>query len=406
MDWDPFADPADEVDESYVAVSSTRRSAELPAPTKLKSVSLDKFLGVLDLARECGVPAKVSHILTPVVDEVLAAGPLKHTLLCILARRLVVLLQEERCAEGDHLARELMRCIKEACARDSNMIVLSPESLFSGRVHLLLGWGGSSASDMLDCGSRYRALDAGCVVVALTMECQTQVASVLEVLSGVWRDCPDVLPCLWVHLFSNLGFNSWVQILKSWKADELGDTSHPRLGLPSIHAVLRGVVLDSAPDDQLPRMKSIRALMRSDAALLSMLVAVDVDGRELSDVERDRASLDAKTEVLKREGLLWEDVGKMTDEAVAAKACADTCSMHEAQPSVPELFIYSVADQVIPVAGVERYITECESRANRDRLDPPRRLTFSGTAHCFHKRDKADEYWRAVDAFVKETSCR
>merc|ERR1712217_550261 len=85
--------------------------------------------------------------------------------------------------------------------------------------------------------------------------------------------------------------------------------------------------------------------------------------------------------------------------AAVAAACADTSVVHDLQPPVPILFVYSRDDKIVMCAGIEDFIAESQSRASGSAARAIETLVFDKSTHIYHRRVHKDEYWKKAHEF-------
>lgn len=454
-DWDPFADPAgddggdaNETPSNAVAPAAEKTTAASsaqveeddmfetmfegglatnalpPEPSRnIKEVNLtlEDFMKKLNEAAEAE-EGRASAILSKLSKDAKSLSDGNQTMMFAtilvqrVARQMQALQSEtDEKAPGVVLLLSLKKAADDILAsRSDEFVVVRPDQPFdgrpaqpfSGRVVLLFGWGGSNGGDLLpDCVPFYASQDPGALIVVLVMSGipelgRAQIARALETIVNAWADTPEARPMLHIHLFSNLGFQTWTAFLKLWKEQNADpDTARLRGPVLAMSEVLQGVILDSAPDGYILKSRGIQSMINASAAMLGGMVAFDADGKPLDQRGQARASITGKTLVLEEncplKRFIWD---KMTEKEVHASTRAETAVALELEPPVQLLFIYSEADQIIAASGVERYIEECENRPDRSGL-ATRRLKYEQTPHCFHKKINSMEYWETVKSF-------
>lgn len=286
-----------------------------------------------------------------------------------------------------------------------------PDRKPCGIVIFLFGFGGARCADLDDVAELYRASFPGAVIMRLESNrfdswgMRLEVAQAIRASTWAWKEMDqEATPQLLVHAFSNGGFFIWEEMLISWQQLSERETEVPELGmkLPPMSAVLRGIIIDSAPDATPEIVSQIQSLAQSSAGFIRAAVASDHDeseaGRKDAEVRSRRAIIEvigANSPVKK---CLAEKPG--AERLILHMCSARTKRVHQLEPPVPMQFIYSTADAIIRYEGIEDYIKEVDQRPNRKGLPPPCRLRFEKTKHCLHKVEKKDEYMSCVRNFV------
>ncbi|GAA6041266.1 hypothetical protein JCM8097_001305 [Rhodosporidiobolus ruineniae] len=70
-------------------------------------------------------------------------------------------------------------------------------------------------------------------------------------------------------------------------------------------------------------------------------------------------------------------------------------------PSVPRLYLYSEADELVPFTDVEHHAAEAKKRGVEVKT-----VRFEGTPHVAHARAEPERYWGAVKTFWEEAGMR
>lgn len=415
FDFPGFLD-SDEEHECSTAMaarcSSTLPSVVVPTATH-STLSLEELCRRLHAAASMPDHAKeaIEASLRQVVEAVPRTGPLRDRALCVMARQLVLLLGGIRSRKMMGMTSYMLALrssIAEVLSGGSDSIsVFQPEATFSGRVVFVFGWGGSSIQDMEDCLSSYREMDSGSLLVAFTrskdLHGLAQVAKAFETAVNTWADAVDhCSPSLLVHLFSNNGFFAWTDMLKLWEEQLVGyDEQRLRGAVPPMATVLRGVILDSAPAEGLPKSCTTLALVQSEAAILAALSWLDAEGKPVDTKEQARNAMQATMEVMDREGPFWQQVEADQERHLACQAkCHE---VHSREPLVPLLFVYSTVDRIIPYHCIEQYIADCSARHGHKSRIRIHQLKYTDSAHCMHKMRHAKDYWTAVREFWNDS---
>jgi len=245
----------------------------------------------------------------------------------------------------------------------------------------------------------FRACCAAKESFGLRCECAVGVHAAAE----AWKQAPPgAKPRLLVHLCSNAGFMTWTEMLRLWQAVSSREEPHPMLGsaLPPMEQVLRGVVLDSAPNAEITIGPCVQSMAQGLAPFLFQVASADHDG---SDAGRKEAELRARKLVviiIGHESPVKACLLRKPERTITKQSCADAARVHRLEPPVPLQFIYSADDKIILANGVEKYIGEVKSRPTRKGFPPPRTLKFDRSPHCLHKMEHAEEYWRCARLFA------
>jgi len=443
--WDPFADPAEgpteneepsrktpcdglAVEEAFDNLDDLAVYADpaaLPtAPRRSLMQSLTGFLSLSDFIATVDevwqLPDDADSDMMKkggaLTQAVVAAGSnLGHKYACIYSRRFLSLMQDMRMGKVPFSAKRmaaLSAILSGMFASDQEeFVVLPPKASFNGRVVMIFTYGGGNLNDMQDCIEWNQEFDVGCLVVALTFTAggiygQDQLARALEAAVNAWADAaPGVERALYIQLYSNLGMQAWCELLKLWeKQVSLPDRTRLRGPVPPMSRVLRAILLDSAPDAAINVPDTITSFSTSYGMMLASAADFDANGDPLEPTQMKQAAAQGKTELRREDNVLARTWLTMPEEDLLALSRADTATVHQLEPPVPLLFIYSTQDTIIRSRGIETYIAECEQRPSRAGLPPPQRLRYDNTQHCFHKAQKKDEYWSTVSGFFSEAA--
>lgn len=341
-------------------------------------------------------------------------GPIRHLAMCVLARRAALLAELIRVGQdppgGRPLMMALITSVKKICAADGDDVLVDRPQRFSGRVVLILGYGGNLAKDMEDCMPKYRELDPSCLVIALSMGAEPSgsalVAKALELAVNAWAESvaqhgkPGTAggagrPELLVHLFGNYGFRAWALLLKLWEQQVVYPDQRRLQGpVPNMISILRGVVLDSAPIGPSQRKITPLPLVQGDAALLAPMSSYAADGAAQTEVERLTSSQQVMTELLRKDGPLWAYYQSQIDLEPD-----QMMEVHMREPPAPLLFIFAGNDKIAPPAPIENYIKECERRSTRIHMAPTLAVKLDRSQHCGHRREHEIQYWQSVQEF-------
>eukprot|EP00971_Amphidinium_carterae_P010264 202762-Amphidinium_carterae.1 len=169
-------------------------------------------------------------------------------------------------------------------------------------------------------------------------------------------------------------------------------------GLPPLQHVLQSIILDCSPDRLLSRTHGTRALIGGAIPALSM-VPFNSMREPLSEgmQETMQRSMLAQLE----EGSAFSrSLAQEPDERLFALIRVDTHRVLELQPDVHTLFLYSLADIMIPPEGPERYHAECKQRAGPKTIIT--KHAFEKVTHCKIKEARPKEYWPLVQGFLDE----
>ncbi|CAK9051406.1 unnamed protein product [Durusdinium trenchii] len=215
-------------------------------------------------------------------------------------------------------------------------------------------------------------------------------------------------PKLLVHLFSNSGMHTWTELLQAWGSlsssanlEEQGISL--AMPLPPIAEVLRGVILDSAPDGSVPLDACIQSLVQSVAAVVSLAVSSNHDGSEEARKEAEISSKRAVSAIIAGSSVVKAHLYRKPAKMLTKKASADTVVVHSLEPPVPMQFIYSKDDNIILAPGVERYLQEVNERPSRQGLAKPRVWCIEKSRHCMHKLSRPEEYRKCLTVFAQST---
>eukprot|EP00933_Yihiella_yeosuensis_P035530 TRINITY_DN29097_c0_g1_i1.p1 TRINITY_DN29097_c0_g1~~TRINITY_DN29097_c0_g1_i1.p1 ORF type:complete len:447 (-),score=69.50 TRINITY_DN29097_c0_g1_i1:104-1444(-) len=280
-----------------------------------------------------------------------------------------------------------------------------------GVVIFLFGWGGGTLEELLDVAAQYRSLRPGATVVISTsnhkesfgLRCQCAVA--MFAAAKAWSSMnPSCIPQLIVHLFSNAGMHTWTEMLQSWEAVSSSERVEESLGmqLPPMSDVLKGVLLDSACDGNVPIDPAIQSMVQAMAGFIYQVASSSL-GQDGSEETRREADIKGKKFMhilIGHQSPAKDYLRSKPERQVTRSCCADTPVVHRLEPPVPLQFIYSKDDSVISFDAVERYISEVKSRANRKGLSHPRQLVLQKSKHCFHKVNHQEEYFNCMKLFA------
>mmetsp|Transcript_18596 Transcript_18596/g.53271 ORF Transcript_18596/g.53271 Transcript_18596/m.53271 type:complete len:515 (-) Transcript_18596:85-1629(-) len=278
----------------------------------------------------------------------------------------------------------------------------------SGVVVFLMGWGGGTVPDMDDAVAFYRGMYPGAVIVRLTCAAKgsfglrCECAYGIRAASHAWaRAAQSCKPKLLVHLFSNGGFNTWAEMLRCWRAVGESHKQHPSLAgpLPPMADVLRGVLLDSACNAEVPIEACIQSHLQSMAAAVGLTVASDHDGSEAGKRAAERNGKKAVLVLLGDQSPAKAQLANKPKDFLQGMSNADVSAVHELEPPVELQFIYSRDDTIIAFPGIEEYINAVIARSSRLKFPTPQSLVFEKSKHVAHKVLHRDAYWKCVERF-------
>lgn len=368
--------------------------------------------------------ANAEGALSRLVEEAMWSGPIRHMAICVLAQRVIMLTDSIRsdpdnAPGGRELMVALLSSVKQMCAANTGDISWSRNDKFSGRIVLLLGSASCTGEQLLkDCGERYREIDQNCMLIAVSMGAEpagsAQLGKTIAAAVNAWGEAearngpPGTTggagrPELLIHLFGGAGFAAWAKILKLWQEQSHFPDEKRLLGrmLP-LERILKGVVLDSAPGDSGNTVMGAFPMVQGDAALLSAMNSFGADGSQPSEAQKLQATQRAMRDLTKKGGPLWEYY-----ESIIAQDQGLPLQVHQYEPTVPLLFIFSDADKIAPAFQIERYVFECElrqaQRVSENGLSPvpiPRVLHLETSAHVSHRAGPTEaDYWKSVHDF-------
>lgn len=285
---------------------------------------------------------------------------------------------------------------------------LPPQGSPSGLVIFLLGWGGGTAGDLDDIAALYRQLYPDSIIVRLTCCAQgsfglrCECAYGIRAASQAFAHAPQgSAPKLLVHLFSNAGFHTWTEMLRSWDTISSSQEQHPSLAgpLPRMADVLRGVVLDSACNANVPIESCIQSLLQGMAGFIFQVACADHDGSESGKKAAERNGKKAMLILLADQSPVRAHLNKKHEGTLIALSNADAATVHELEPPVEMQFVYSRDDTIIAFHGIEDYINEVVARPSRQGVPSPQSLVFDKSKHVFHKAIHKDAYSKCVERF-------
>jgi len=432
-DWDPFADPGD--DASLQPEKKTAEKAAEPATARRKP--LDDIFAALR-SEEALTKSKPSSPAAPVDpslieehldkffsmdDDDLESLRKEYASLATVTKgghflkmwcHALPLLEREACSNMLGLMiDDCLGFLADPSANPKNATFVDvPPGPPSSEVIFLLAWGGGNLSDMQDLLEFYREIFPGSTIFVSTSNqkqsfgLRCQCAEGIRAAADAWSKCSGK-PKLLVHLISNSGMHAWTELLHSWNAlhscnFEEQEVSLP-IPLPAMDDVLRGMILDSAPDSAVTTESCIQSLVQSVAAVVSVAVSTRHDGSAEKKKEAEIASKRAVSAIIGANSVVKAYLHNKPERFLTKLASADTVVVHALEPPVPLQFIYSKDDNIIVSQGVERYLQEVNERPSRKGMALPRVWCLEKSRHCFHKITSQDEYRKRVKLFASST---
>lgn len=362
--------------------------------------------------------------LSRLVEEAMWSGPIRHMAICVMAQRVIMLADSIRdnpdtSPGGRELMVSLLSSVKQMCAANTGDITVSRSDKFSGRIVILFGSASCTPEDLLKCcEDRYREVDQHCILIAVTMSAEpagsAQLGKTIAAAINAWGEAEAKFgppgtaggagrPELLIHLFGTAGFGAWAKALKLWHEQSYYPDEKRLTGrMLALDKILKGVVLDSAPGDSGTTVLGAFPMVQGDAALLSAMNSYNADGSQPSEVQKLQAMQKAMRDLTKKGGPLWDYY-----DGILEKEQGLPMQVHQYEPVVPLLFIYSDADKIAPAAQIERYLTECEIRQAQKVADhgvapapPARVLHLENSGHVAHRAGPTEvEYWKSVHDF-------
>lgn len=433
-DWDPFADPGDDAtlqetkpEKAPEAAPSGRRkpvddifAAFRSEETVAKAGQTPSELSAVDPA---SIEEKLDKLFSISDDDVeslrkqfasLATLAVGSHFLPMWRRSLPLLELQAPCK--NLLGLMIDDCLGFLADPSSNgknaTYVDVPAAERSSEVVFLLAWGGGHLSDMQDLVEWYREIFPGCTIFISTSNqkqsfgLRCQCARGIRAAADAWS-LSSADPKLLVHLFSNSGMHAWTELLQSWNALSGQDLEEQGvwlpMPLPAMSDVLRGVILDSAPDGAVTAEACIQSMVQSVAAAVSLAVSTGHDGSPEKKKEAETASKRAVSAIIGGNSIVKAYLRDKPEKMLTKLASSDTVVVHALEPPVPMQFIYSKDDNIILAQGVERYLQEVNERPSRKGLALPRVWCLEKSRHCFHKLTHQEEYRKCVKLFASST---
>jgi len=368
--------------------------------------------------------ANAEGALSRLVEEAMWSGPIRHMAICVMAQRVIMLSDSMRsdpnnAPGGRELMVSLLSSVKQMCAANTGDITISRHDKFSGRIVILFGSASCTGEQLLkDCGERYRDIDQNCMLIAVSMGAEpagsAQLGKTIAAAVNAWGEAeakngpPGTAggagrPELLIHLFGGAGFTAWAKVLKLWMEQyHYPDEKRLTGRMLPLDKILKGVVLDSAPGDSGTTVLGAFPMVQGDAALLSAMNSYAADGSQPTEAHKMQATQRAMRDLTKKNGALWEYY-----ESLIAQDQGLPMQVHQYEPTVPLLFIYSDADKIAPSPQIERYLYECElrqaQRASDYGMPPvpvPRILHLESSGHVAHRSGPTEvDYWKSVHDF-------
>jgi hypothetical protein len=255
---------------------------------------------------------------------------------------------------------------------------------------LLLGWLGSQKQHLDKYAEMYQGILNADVAILQPSLLQTAIPSLAH--RGVFKFFDDTLatkqkdgPVL-VHCMSNAGWLAFGTILHLTSFASAEGTS-PALNDPRLQSALafkdrilnnrlRGIVIDSAPSYALP---GIWARGTVAAAL----------GKSAETINEDLPSTVAAVQHLAERYLALPSISRHLRQTRAAWTS-------QLPLDVPQLYLYSTADNLIPFKQIESFIQGQQQRGVAISSH-----SWDDSGHCEHLRVHPEQYTRLVHSFVE-----
>jgi len=298
----------------------------------------------------------------------------------------------------------------------NDVVVSDPPGEASGTVVLVLGWAGSNMQQLDDVEQFYRdLLPASCIVrllstAAININLKGSASLRCDILAAMnaalktWDS--KTQPKLLVHLFSNGGTITWLELLQCWHWLSCKEERDPLLfgPVPPLDTVLKGIILDSAPSCSYGSAtidESMQGLLLNVVPYLHKMLCDDHDGSEAGRKQAEAKAVKVRSIAMDAErSPLAKFLRTKPERIVTTAGNVEAKNLHRLEPPVPLQFIYSKKDSVIPYEAVERYIEDVNKRPNRQNVMLPFKLLFEDSKHIFHKVLHKETYWHRVKVFA------
>lgn len=203
-----------------------------------------------------------------------------------------------------------------------------------------------------------------------------------SVQDEAWRVLAEIdesdAPYVFFHVFSNGGCFVWEQIrqildLSEDKSPKMDDVPEPvRRALARIRQKTSGVIFDSCPAEKL----------------------------ELIHLAMNYCTFSERLETLTKTGFDYLLLPYRTQLQDTAKMRAKQymTNLREDPWNLPQLYLYSMDDQLAPYEAIENLVHERQLMHGKDRIF---RRVWSKSGHCAHILHHPEEYQTAVTSFVE-----